>query len=237
MVLNSWRGITLGQNVRPLARIGACRALQGLMWGRAESRGGTEQPISCRRECRWHDSLRRDETRRFICPRLHLSMPRPRCPALSLRSVSLVHEADRPRKSKSRCRTPYGRTTLTFFINTAAVFHRPGQARALQQQAHQSNPLNSAPRPFRWTRWRGGAHAGTISRQSRDKGEYFHLSCWINSHATFCHYFSPSILLPSFFSLVVPEYPRYQQLGDSRPNPTSPRIPTQWQEQSLLRSH
>ncbi|KAH8753483.1 hypothetical protein BGZ57DRAFT_80228 [Hyaloscypha finlandica] len=107
VVLNSWRGITLGQNVRPLARIGACRALQGLMWGRAESRGGTEQPISCQRECRWHDSLRRDETRRFICPRLHLSMPRPRCPALSLRSVSLVHEANRPRKSKSRCRTPY----------------------------------------------------------------------------------------------------------------------------------
>ena len=68
VVLNSWRGITLGQNVRPLARIGACRALQGLMWGRAESRGGTEQPISCQRECRWHDSLRRDETRRFICP-------------------------------------------------------------------------------------------------------------------------------------------------------------------------
>lgn len=103
VVLNSWRGITLGQNVRPLARIGACRALQGLMWGRAESRGGTEQPISGRRECRWHDSLRRDQTRRFICPRLHLSMPRPRCPALSLRSVSLVHEANRPRKSKSRC--------------------------------------------------------------------------------------------------------------------------------------
>jgi hypothetical protein len=48
------------------------------MWGRAESRGGTEQPISWRREYRWHDSLRRDRpadsfVRDSICPCLGLA--------------------------------------------------------------------------------------------------------------------------------------------------------------------